>query len=244
MSSKPYYTLEYSEWLKQELHRLENGTGLEKQRYRNVLTTIAKIQSDPLNYLFNKTLPDNYKAADVLQQYRLFFKIYNFSDDAAVVFLAWMNDDQSIHRSGEKDDAYAIFRQLHARGDIETYVPSVIQSQPVCNQRGNWGNNAIYFELSQTLNTDFLRAYSHLYLSKQSDTEYRIDSISVSHTGMGLAQSLLDFICRAASQAHIIVYHELNINLSDVDKSRHILAKFGFILDDSIEDVEIWTKQS
>ena len=38
--------------------------------------------ANPLNPEFSKDLPDNYKAVDVLQQFRLFFKLHDISDVA------------------------------------------------------------------------------------------------------------------------------------------------------------------
>lgn len=76
MSRKISYALEYSDFLKSELSRLEKGNTGEKQRFHNVQTAIAKIQSNPLNQDFNKNLPHNYKAADVLQQLELI--LYRF----------------------------------------------------------------------------------------------------------------------------------------------------------------------
>ena len=67
MRSLPPYKI--SSWLSSELDRLEGGNESEKQRYRNIETAIAKVLSDPLNVIFKKNLPLNYKAVDVLQQY-------------------------------------------------------------------------------------------------------------------------------------------------------------------------------
>jgi len=243
MSRKPSYTLEYSVKIKEELRRLENGNADENQRFRNAQTTIAKIRSNPINPEFNKDLPENYKAADVLQQYRLFFKIQNINKSNCVIYLAWINDDESLHASGSKGDAYNVFRKLLEKGEIEPYKHIEIDDgQEYFQQNGDWGENVIYFQLNRKIGDEEMLANSHLYMSRQTETEYRIDSVSVSHTEQKLAQNLLMHICNEAKIRSYIIFYELNTNLGDVDKNRHILTKNGFTIDDIINEIEIWVK--
>ncbi len=243
MSRKPSYTLEYSANIKEELRRLENGNADENQRFRNAQTTIAKIRSNPINSEFNKDLPENYKAADVLQQYRLFFKIHNINNNNSVIYLAWINDDESLHASGSKDDAYNVFRKFLEKGQIESYKHIELDDgHEYFQQNGDWGENVIYFQLTRKVGEEDMLANSHLYMSRQTETEYRIDSISVSHAERKLAQSILVHICNEAEKKSYTIYYELNTNLDDVDKNRHILEKHGFSIDSIISETEIWVK--
>jgi len=184
------------------------GNDAEKQRYRQAQNAIAKIQSNPINEEFRKTLPDNYKPAKVLGQYRLFFKIYR---DYDVVFLVWMNDENSIHKSGEKGDSYQVFRDLLDKGEIKTYSPPGPSSEPVVTQHHSWGEQAVYFDLEQVIEEQKQWADSHLYLSQINSLEYRIEAISVSKTDKGFAKTLLLEVCERSKIASVHLYYELDI---------------------------------
>lgn len=69
------YQREYSNFVETELEKLRRGNTVERQRYRNAMTTIERVMSNLLNSDFSKVLPDNFKATDVLQQYRIFLKL-------------------------------------------------------------------------------------------------------------------------------------------------------------------------
>jgi hypothetical protein len=194
---------------------------------------MLKVLTDPLNREFSKDLPEGFKAVDVLQQYRLFFKVI----DDSIVFFVWVNSEESLHRSGESDDCYAVFRKKLTRGEIETYQP---QPEPEKRYRfhGTWTDPVVYAHYLR--NTE--RADSYLHLSRVSANEYRIDSISVSTEDIGLASELLSHLCIDAAVANVILIHELFIKAESVLKSRHLLQKFGFSKIETIEDIEIWTR--
>ncbi len=243
MSKKRFYKLEYSNFIIDEFERLRNGSKDEQQRFRQAQQAVAKIQSNPINEEFRKDLPDNYKAAKVLGQYRLFFIIHNLGEDTGIVFLTWVNDEKSIHASGESNDAYQVFRDLVSADEVEKYEPPVATGSPKCNQHGSWGESCIYFDLEQSRGDEAMWAKSHLYLSSISENEYRIESVSVSHPNEKLAKNLVSYICEAASIAKITLYYELDTKKPDLEKNYHLLNSSGFVKVDELGDDEVWEKK-
>ncbi len=235
-----------SAWLDAEFDRLESGTSAEMQRYRNAMSAIAKVLSNPLNTDFNKDLPLNFKAVDVLQQYRLFFRIENDSVIGdQVVFFVWINDENSIHRSGKADDCYQIFREMLSKNEIEKYQPDPITSGAYL-RHDNWGNEFIYISYKNTVLSVPPRlqyADSHLSLNKVTEQEYVIQSVTVSNEDQGLASKLLEQLCADADTANITLTHELFTGSENTNKSRYLLTKFNFIITDIIDDVEIWQRK-
>ena len=205
------------------------------------MTSIAKVISNPLNIDFNKDLPENYKAVDVLQQYRLFFKLV--TDPVVldqVVFFVWINDETSIHRSGKSDDCYEIFREMLANGQVETYQPDPILNDNY-ERHSSWGDEFIYLSFKRSISDGPLQvADGHLLLSRTKDQEYFIQAISVSHEDVGLASALLENLCKDAAQFKIVLTHELFTRSEHVEKSRHLLKKFSFKMIEFIDDIEIW----
>jgi hypothetical protein len=60
------------------------------------MSAVAKVLFNPRNTDFNKDLPRNFKAVDVLQQYRLFFRIENDSVVGdQVIFFVWINNEEN-----------------------------------------------------------------------------------------------------------------------------------------------------
>lgn len=247
MSLNISYKLEYSEFLKVELNRLKDGGSAEKQRFQNIISTTARVQSNPLSHVFKKDLPDDYKAADVLQQYRLFFKITNIDDKNSVIFFTWVNDEDSLHVTGDIDDAYNVFKKLLSNGKIETYShKELIVGKDYFNIHNKWGENYIYFDYECKFTEGKLHAHSNLVISKTSNNEYRLMPISVTEYNCGLATKLLQHICNEAKKNKYILYFELNTNLKHIDKNRHILTNCGFtlnILDWCSDEVEIWISE-
>src|SRR5665213_3431628 len=243
--SKKFYQRKDSPWLREHLKKLQVGTPAEKQVLRNATQAISKALSDPLHHEFKKDLPDNYKAVDVLQQYRLFFKIENDSYEGAVVYFAWMNDESSLHRTSKADDCYAVLRELINRGEIEPYQPQAPeQNKENFHLSSAWGSENIYAKFERIQKNSKEWAKSFLYLSKTQDSEYRIDSVSVSKENQGLASSLLKNLCQEADHHKITLIYELFIKGTDASKSRHLLSKSGFELLEPIDDVEIWVRKT
>lgn len=236
----------FSAWLEQELDRLENGNKAEQQRYRNTMSAVAKVLSNPLNTDFNKDLPRNFKAVDVLQQYRLFFRIENDSVVGdQVVFFVWINNEDSIHRTGKPDDCYQVFREMLDRGEVETYSPDP-KTTGSYKRHDNWGNDYVYLSYRKTISSQppvQQYADASLSLNKITANEYNLQSVSVSHEDEGLATLLLTELCTDTDTAKITLTHELFTGSENASKSRYLLSKFDFKITEIIDDVEVWQRK-
>lgn len=238
------YEHKFSSFLESELDKLCEGSEKEKQRYRNAMNAVARVMSNPIDRQFSKDLPDNYKAVDVLQQIRLFFKINNSltETDPAIVFFCWINNDEdSIHRSGEKGDAYEVFRNLLAKGEIEVYKPDEPSTEKF-TQHDDWGKNTVYFSFSRQKAKDLQMASSHLQLSQIYPNDYRIDSVTVTDEDQGLAKGLLEGLCRSADDKSVCLNYELTPSSLNYGKTRHLLEKFKFTYLETIDGLELWTR--
>lgn len=73
--------------------------------------------------------------AKFVQQYRLFFR---FDASAKVVVCAWVNDENTLRAYGDKDDAYATFKRMLAKGnppgDFNTLIAESIAALPRCRE--------------------------------------------------------------------------------------------------------------
>lgn len=232
--------------LQVELKRLKAGNTAEKQRYENALSAMNKVIANPLHGDFRKALPQNYKAADVLQQYRLFFRIVPAAEatDAGtdVVFFVWMNDEESLHRSGQSDDAYQVFRDKLERGEIETYSPAGRPERERFHLHGDWGGETIYASFSRVLNGSRQHSDSHLILSRTSENSYRVQYVTVSDEGVGLASALLEKLCESADAFHVELFYELENGAMNFAKTVHLLEKFGFAFDDTLDGTDVWIR--
>jgi hypothetical protein len=109
---------EYSEFIKNELIRLDAGNATEKKRAQTTRSKIATVCQAPYSSTYSKDLPENYGAASVTGRFRIFFKTH---PEHNVVFFTWMNDETNIHTSGASNDSYQEFRRRLGKGDIEDY---------------------------------------------------------------------------------------------------------------------------
>ena len=99
-------------------------TGYSEQPSAKLLITIRriileKIPRDPNAAEFrqgNTLGADNrhWFRAKFHQRYRLF---YRFSSKEKVIVYSWMNDEQTLRKSGSKTDPYRVFRSLLEAGD-------------------------------------------------------------------------------------------------------------------------------
>jgi len=225
-----------------ELTRLKNGTVAEKQRYANTLAAMNKVMSDPVHAEFRKNLPESYKAADVLQQYRLFFKIVSDAD-GDLVFFVWINDEESIHRTGKPDDCYAVFTKMVERGEIEPYSPEAKPTNEGFKRHEQWGAEYVYVTYWRRVQRDEQRADSHLILNHITAKNYLLQTVTVSTEGVGLAKELLRHLCDDADQHGIELTFELGTSEAHFPKSRHLLEKAGFEFDEIVDDTEIWSRK-
>ena len=229
-----------------ELVRLKNGNASERQRYEGALIAMNRVMSNPIHADFRKILPQSYKAADVLGQYRVFFKIIpaEITGGAEVVYFVWINDEKSLHRSGEPDDCYAVFAQMVDRGEIGPYIPDLSIASEDFKRAGSWGAEYVYVTYWRKIQTATLRADSHLLLNQITESNYLLQYITVSQEGTGLAQGLLTRVCRDADRHGIALTFELGTTESHFGVSRHLLEKFGFTLGEVIDGTELWTRKS
>lgn len=76
------------------------------------------IPSDPLASAYRQghTLGRehaHWHRAKFLARYRLFFRV---SSEAGVIVYVWVNDEESLHTYGSRNDAYAVFRRMLEQG--------------------------------------------------------------------------------------------------------------------------------
>jgi hypothetical protein len=228
--------------LRAELTRLESGTQAEQQRYRNTVDALLKVMADPIRREFSKDLPDGYKAVDVLQQYRLFFKVIDdpLSQDSVVHFV-WINTENSLHRTGKADDCYEIFCKMIERGEVEAYQAPKEPDRKY-SLHGAWSARVVYASYTEIVDKVAERADGHLHLSQIGEKEYRVESITVSKESRGLASELLDRLCADTDVATVTLTHDLFLKSVNVEKSRHLLQKFNFTLSEKVDDVELWVR--
>ncbi|WP_419805676.1 type II toxin-antitoxin system YhaV family toxin [Terriglobus sp.] len=102
----------------------KNPVGYREAPATKLLATIERhihqiIPRDPGAAAFrqgNTLGPDNrhWFRAKFHERYRLFFR---FSTEQKVIVYAWVNDEQTLHKSGSKTDPYQVFRAMLESGD-------------------------------------------------------------------------------------------------------------------------------
>lgn len=167
------YKKELSQQLKLHLESLRDSRGAHQhQLYENALHAINAVMENPLNPNFRKNLPENYKAVDVLQQYRLFFRIVHPPESSSeTVFFQWMNDEASLHRTNDPDDCYKVFAEMHARGDLEPFEEDP-EPESAYTRRQPWGAEFVYVEYVLTVGRSRGHASTMLTLSRKTKDEY------------------------------------------------------------------------
>lgn len=230
---------EYSNFIKAEILRLDAGNADEKRRAQTFRSKVSAVCATPYSPTYSKNLPDNYGAVAVTARYRLFFKVHQ---EHNVVFFAWMNDENHLHTSGATNDSYQEFRRKLNNQEIEIYSHILtIGEQFIFN--GSWGNDYIYVEFNRILSneeTEYSR--SSLTLNQISTTEYAISSIDVSTENNHLASELLKRSLLRADEQGITITFELFLKTQNLDKSRHLLFKFGFQMSMADLDTELWIR--
>lgn len=204
----PKYKVEYAPELSVELNRLENGTVPEVQRYNNVTDAIFKVRSDPLSGEFVKQLPDEYKTVDVLQQYRLFFKIIknNNDDKTDTIYFVWINDEDSIHRIGKPNDCYKIFTKLVSKGEIAEYQPPAVFEKKKLVQIGIFDIDIIVsFKWGFKLGDDVAKFY--LQFNAHDEIEYRMD-ILANPGPPDMTREFIKSVCDKLDENKIDIFYE------------------------------------
>ncbi|MBU6459643.1 MAG: type II toxin-antitoxin system YhaV family toxin [Proteobacteria bacterium] len=108
---------------KVEVLKQKDLTGFTKKNASKRLAAIAKlvfevIPQDPARseYRQGNTLGEDHKhwfRARFFQQYRLFFR---YHEQAKVIVLAWVNDEDTKRAYESGDDAYRVFRKMLESG--------------------------------------------------------------------------------------------------------------------------------
>lgn len=219
--------------LKEELIRLRNGNADERQRYKNAEEAISRTLVDPV-HVHKHSLGD-YKAVNVLAQYRVFYEII---DDHNIVHFVWINDHTCKHdNSKNPDPCYDKFISLVNTGKIPKFVPSKKTKGFTLN--GEWGySSQIYAEFHD----EDGKANSYLTMQHQKADNYQIIAIGADRENVGLEKLLLKELVKSAKAKKISLYFELDLTRDEivVEALRLIFEKCGFIADESDGELELW----
>ncbi len=117
--------------------RKRNPTGYKKNPRTKLLASVHKaitvdVPENPLHPKFNLgyALGPKYKSwkrvkSGMPERYRLFFK-YNTSEKSIV--FAWLNDEYSLRKAGDKHDVYRVFERLLECGNIPSEFSALLSS--------------------------------------------------------------------------------------------------------------------
>jgi hypothetical protein len=240
----PVWTRHLSNDLRLELLRIRNGSKLERQRYRNAEDAIATV-------LMNPTTPRNlnhslgqYRAADVLAQYRIFYEIIS---NETVIHFVWINDEKYLHDSSKNPDpCYDRFLTLVNTKRIPAYIAPIVVVKPLgkasqsFNLKGKWGASPqIYATLADARG----QAISNLVMQSLNKTGcYQIVAINATVEKLGLEEALLNKVAIDARKNGIKLYHELDLNADPVHVAllKQIFLKCGFKMTTPDTGSELW----
>jgi toxin YhaV len=117
-----------------EVLALKNPGGYSEHPATKLLATIYRymreiVPRDPSAPEFrqgNTLGPDNrhWRRAKFHQRYRLFFR---FSSKERVIVYAWVNDEQTLRKSGSKFDPYSVFRAMLEAGDPPNTIDQLLK---------------------------------------------------------------------------------------------------------------------
>ena len=89
--------------------------------YKTITDTVPRDPENP-NFVLGKTLGRHKDWRRVKNspapRYRLFFKFFK---DHAEIFYAWFNDENTLRKSGDKNDVYKVFKSMLERGDVPSH---------------------------------------------------------------------------------------------------------------------------
>lgn len=101
-------------------YRAHKKTRFLARIYKLVTEDIPKDPSSP-RYFQGNTLGSNYRGwkRAKFERYRLFFK---YSGDRRLIIDAWVNDDDTLRKSGSSNDPYKIFTDMLNRKIIHNDI--------------------------------------------------------------------------------------------------------------------------
>ncbi len=218
--------------LMRELERLEAGNQTQRKRCDQTLLAIARVLQNPNLTLYKKSDLEGHCAADVGQQYRLFFFIEHEHD---IVNFVWMNSEEHIHTtSGVADYCYDHFKKLLRDGAIEKYVS--VKSDETFELRGSLRtDDYVQFHLQNVLGTAFSSAHINLVddvdILDALESEarvYAIQSISSRPDSYELKKILLGWMCCEADENEVCYSYRSARHEHDFEEMRELLFTFGF----------------
>ncbi|MEN0059749.1 MAG: hypothetical protein AAGB31_12995 [Bdellovibrio sp.] len=222
--------------LKNELNRLKTGNALEVQRYNNAIEAMSRVMAEPILNGDGKSGLRNYKAADVLAQYRLFYEVLK---EHNVVHFVWINNEKYIHDlSQTPDPCYDHFLTLINTNKLPVYTPT--KSATEYTLSGTFGvSDFIYAKYSDS-STGTARSF--LNITTDDKRTYHLKNISATDEDQGLEEILLSKVIKSATGLGIKLHFEL-------DKSRdplrvkfleNLLTKNNFQISDIDNEIELW----
>lgn len=85
---------------------------------------------DDRGYRLGKTLGDQYtdwrrvKKHGLPPRYRLFFK---FASVKKSIVYAWLNDEHTLRKEGDKNDVYEVFKRMLRRGEVPSRFEDLLK---------------------------------------------------------------------------------------------------------------------
>lgn len=219
--------------LKKELERLESGNQTQRKRCDQTLLTINRVLQNPTSPIYKKSELDGHCAADVGQQYRLFFFIEH---ELGVVNFVWMNNEESIHTtSAVADYCYEQFKKLLREGEIEKYTPPLNIDERF-QVRGNLrSDDYVSFHLKNKIGSAFSSAHIHLVedpeivSAAQSGARiYAIDSLATRPESEELKLILVGCMCSEADESQVCYSYRAARHEHNLPEMEELLFKFGF----------------
>jgi toxin YhaV len=118
---------------------LQNGKTKRLLRIRKLM--LEEIPADPASQCWNQgnTLGSDFRhwkrAKFGQNRFRLFFR---YDGPRKVIIYAWVNDDNTLRKDGEKNDPYAVFSRGLRRGDPPDDLDALLKlCRKVRNPEGN-----------------------------------------------------------------------------------------------------------
>lgn len=217
--------------LRQELERLQAGNKTERSRYTQAMAAIARVLQVPTN-------PDNLKkdlaghwAADVGQQYRLFYYIEN---DHNVVNFVWLNNDEFIHTTdGPMDPCYEQFKKLCRDTVITRYKPQVLRVPSYKMQGDFLDDDYVYFvcelDKAKAESGANLRYEEDDLVKKNVEEDDRVFSIQfIKAEDQKLRLAVLNYICTEADKFNVHLRYFLSPHERDYADIKDAFLKVSF----------------
>lgn len=232
------WTRAQSKQVQDELKRLEVGNKKERQRFENAMEAITSVLINPLDQGYINYDLGQYRAVDVLAQYRLFFEII---DSNKVVHFVWINNDDYIHDSskGKDDPCYKRFKNLLDRDKLEKYK-HVETKKPSFTLNGKWKKSTAIYATYTDSNGKSETALRLILQATEKD--YLLQDITSSKQDANLERFLLEHVTKVAKKNGVIIKYSIRLSRDPLHISfyRKLLADCGFLITAKDESEELW----